>query len=113
MDRCVKTILNFFEKNYTIKDISVGRGAFRVLISCIISQRTRDANTERAARQLFSAAMTAKQIADMPVAKIAKLIKPCGFYKQKAKRIKQTAKEVVKLGSVPKTREELMKLPVF
>ncbi|MBI5332306.1 MAG: endonuclease III [Candidatus Aenigmarchaeota archaeon] len=113
MDRRIKTILGFFEKNYTIKDISVGRGAFRVLISCIISQRTRDANTERASRQLFAIANTPKQLAAMPVAKIAKLIKPCGFYRQKARRIKQTAGIIREKynDKVPKTREELMKLP--
>jgi len=52
-------------------------------------------------------------LAQLEEVKIRKLIYPVGFYKTKAKNLKSLAKIIIKKykGQVPKTREELMKLP--
>jgi endonuclease-3 len=86
---------------------------FRTLISCIISQRTKDETTGPAAERLFRAANTPQKMLKLPQRKIAKLIYPAGFYNQKAKHIKAACRHLIKhhSGRVPKTREELMKVP--
>jgi endonuclease-3 len=86
---------------------------FQVLISTVLSQRTRDENTEKASQRLFSKYKAAEQLASAPLKNIEQLIKPSGFYRVKAKRIKQISQILVKKyrGKVPQKFEELMKLP--
>lgn len=85
---------------------------FKVLIATVLSQRTRDENTEKAAKKLFSKYNTPKKLASAPLKEIEKLIKPAGFYKVKAKRIKKISKELIlKFNSkVPVSRELLLSL---
>jgi endonuclease-3 len=86
---------------------------FRVLISTILSQRTRDENTDRASSSLFAKYGTARVIAEAPVEEIEKLIRPAGFYRVKARKIQATARMVLRRygGKVPSTLEELLPLP--
>ena len=92
---------------------SNNRDIFRVLITTILSQRTRDENTEKAANALFSKANTPEKILKLSKKELEKLIKPSGPYRQKAKRIKAVSKIILEKykGKIPKTREELMELP--
>ena len=85
---------------------------FRVLISTVLSQRTRDENTEKASEDLFSRYGTPKQIAEAPVKELERLIKPSGFYRVKAARIKKISRQIVEEfgGKVPREREKLLKL---
>jgi len=112
----IKTILNYIEKKYG-EYINVSpmknQEIFELLIETILSQRTRDENSERAADQLLSVAKTPKQILKLSMEKLQNLIKVSGPYRQKAKRIKQISKIILEKykGKVPNTREELMKLP--
>ena len=64
---------------------------FRVLIGTILSQRTRDGNTAKAAAQLFGKYDTPEKLAGAPVKEVEQLIRPCGFYRTKARTIKKTA----------------------
>ncbi len=86
---------------------------FQLLIATILSQRTRDENTERAARRLFRVARAPLAILKLPNRKLQQLIKPSGFYRQKAKKIKQVSRIILEgyKGKVPNTREELLALP--
>jgi len=86
---------------------------FRTLISCILSQRTKDETTGPATERLFRLAKTPQEMVKLPQRKIAKTIYPVGFYNQKAKRIKQACEMLLEKynGRVPKTRAELMGLP--
>jgi len=110
-----KTILNFLEKRYG-KHIESHRmrnqKVFELLIETVLSQRTRDENSERAARQLFKIARTPRQISRLSMRELKKTIKISGPYRQKAKKIKQISKTILEnyKGEVPDTREELMKL---
>ena len=95
----------------TLKNVAeASRDPFRVLISCIISLRTKDEVTSKAAKRLFEQADTPEKMANLPSEKIAELIYPAGFYKTKAENIKELSKELVaKYHSiVPKTIEELL-----
>lgn len=86
---------------------------FKILISTILSQRTRDPMTEKATAQLFTKYKTPKAIADAPLSELEQLVKPSNFYKTKALRVKEVSQELVERfkGKVPDNFEELMSLP--
>jgi len=86
---------------------------FKVLIGCILSQRTKDEITNEAYTHLFSKFKNARDLAIANTNEIIELIKPVGFYKQKAERIKKICNILLEKynGKVPNDREELMKLP--
>jgi endonuclease-3 len=112
----IKIILDFLEKNYG-KDIDTSpmsnQEIFELLIETVLSQRTRDENSEKAADQLFSVANTPRKILKLSMKKLQNLIRISGPYRQKAKRIKQISKIILEKYNekVPDKREELMKLP--
>jgi endonuclease-3 len=86
---------------------------FKVLVSVMLSQRTRDENTLKVTEKLFSVLKTPRQIAEVNEKKLQKLIKSSGFYRMKAKHLKETSLEIVNKynGKVPDTLEELLTLP--
>jgi endonuclease-3 len=98
-----------------LKDISEVNSTdpFRVLICTILSQRTRDENTRRATRDLFSHYKNADELSKGRINVIEKLIKPSGFYHVKARRIKDVAKLVAKEyhGKVPDDINSLLSMP--
>ncbi len=86
---------------------------YYVLISTVISLRTKDDVTIKASRRLFDSASTPEDMLKLPVEEIEKLIYPAGFYKRKAIQIKEISKILVEKydGKVPSNAEELMALP--
>lgn len=89
--------------------VSKQRNPFLVLVSCILSLRTRDETTAKASGRLFSQARTPKAMAKLSARQIEKAIYPVGFYKTKAKRIKKIAGTIAEKG-MPRTFDELMQL---
>jgi endonuclease-3 len=85
---------------------------FVTLISCLLSLRTKDEVTEEATQRLLKDYHTPQQLSTMPTQKIEKLIYPVGFYKTKAKRIKEISATLLKdyHGAVPDDFDELLKL---
>lgn len=86
---------------------------FEVLIGTILSQRTRDEMTETATAQLFAKYPDVKALAAAETADVERLIRPVGFYHQKAPQIQRVSRILIeRYGSrVPSTYEELMSLP--
>jgi len=86
---------------------------FRVLISTILSQRTRDEKTEEASARLYARYATPQAIANAPVRELVDLIRPAGFYRQKAPKIREVSRILLERhgGRVPDTFEELLALP--
>ena len=84
---------------------------FKVLVSCILSLRTKDSITYPTSVKLFKIAGTPKKIASMPLQKLKKTIKQVNFYKTKAERIKKISRQVANKykGKVPDDFDELMK----
>jgi endonuclease-3 len=89
------------------------RDPFKVLIGCVLSQRTREENTDAACKALFTAASTPEQILGLPTLKLQRLIKPVGFAKKKALNIKRICRILLEKchGKVPADREPLLELP--
>lgn len=88
-------------------------GPFSILIGTILSARTRDENTTKIVKILFSKYKDAKQLANAKLRDVEKIIKPIGFYHVKAKRIIEVAKIIDSQykGKVPDNLEELVDLP--
>jgi endonuclease-3 len=86
---------------------------FRVLISTILSQRTKDENTHLASESLFSRFDTPEKLADADPSEVEFLIRSVGFYKQKAINIIQTSKIIRDQyhSNVPENIEDLTALP--
>lgn len=106
-------VLVWLEKRYSSGEDSTIAGKkwdpFLTLISCVLSQRSRDANTMKASEALFAVASTPQAIAALPLSRLEQLIRPSGPYRQKAARIKEISRAIAAGGGrVPKTREELM-----
>ena len=95
------------------KIASTTEDPFQVLISTILSQRTRDEMTEKASAQLFARYGTPAAIAAAPQAELVRLIRPVGFYNQKAGQIRKVSQALLDRhgGSVPRTYEALLELP--
>lgn len=95
------------------KPVVSSKDSFKVLISTVLSQRTRDANTAIATEQLFKEYKIPEQIASAPLKKIESLIKPAGFYKTKAKKIKSISKKLIQKynSKTPSDLETLTTLP--
>jgi len=85
---------------------------FAVLVSCIISLRTRDEVTKLASARLFTLAKLPAELLKLPNDKIEKAIYPAAFYRKKTKSLKDLCQVLVKeySGEVPDKLEELLKL---
>lgn len=107
----VLKIIQILNRKYKIKTSQ--SNPFQTLITCILSQRTKDEITRSAAKRLLIIANKPEKILKLHTQKIAKLIYPVGFYNQKAKRIKKICQILMRKygGQVPRTRQELLQLP--
>jgi endonuclease-3 len=118
MDRKEKArrLLRFLKRRYFGRHGAVeesSESVFEVLVSCVLSQRTKDEKTEIASARLFRKANTPQKILKLSPKELVSLIKPAGFYNQKAKKIRALSKILIDKydGIVPDTRDELMELP--
>lgn len=86
---------------------------FFVLVSTVLSQRTRDENTRRASEKLFKVYKTPSELAIAPLKRIEALIKEAGFYRVKAKYVKELSKAIAEDfdGRTPDNIEDLITLP--
>lgn len=87
------------------------RDPYKVLISTLISLRTKDEVTMDASRRLFKLAHTPQKMCELPVRAIEKAVFPAGFYKTKARTIKQISRALVDDhgGVVPDSVDELLR----
>ncbi len=89
------------------------RDPFQILISCLLSLRTKDEVTDVASARLFQLARTPTAMLRLPTSRIAKTIYPVGFYRTKARTIKRICRLLLARyhGRVPNTLDELLALP--
>jgi endonuclease-3 len=89
------------------------RDPFAVLVSTIISSRTKDEVTAQASTRLLRRAPSARQLARLSPAQIARLIYPAGFYRVKAEHLRKAAVILLQRhqGRVPSGMTELLALP--
>lgn len=84
---------------------------FKVLISCIISLRTKDEVTARASARIFALAQTPEEMAELSADEISQRIYPAGFYRTKAEQIVLLSRKLVQeyRGTVPDDIDELLR----
>lgn len=89
------------------------RDPFEILVSTVLSLRTKDEVTREASLRLFAEGGTPSEILALTEERIARLIYPVGFYKTKAKRLRQICRDLLDKyqGSVPADLDELLTLP--
>lgn len=116
IDRFVAAIeANYRQWNPPIITFIANRGAtpFEILVSTLLSLRTKDEVTSVAADRLLSAARTPEALIKLTPQEIERLIYPVGFYPTKAKRLLSISRILLNRygGNVPDTLEELTALP--
>jgi endonuclease III len=86
---------------------------FKVLVTTILSARTKDETTTEVTRRLFKIIDKPADLRKISLKKLEKLIFPIGFFRTKAKHLKQLPIMMDKLfdGQVPDTIDDLCKLP--
>ncbi len=116
IDRFVATIeSNYRQWNPPIITFIANRGAspYEVLVSTLLSLRTKDEVTGVAAQRLLAVARTPEAMLTLTPQEIEKCIYPVGFYPTKARRLLSISRILLDRygGKVPGTLEELTALP--
>ncbi len=93
--------------------VSRSESPFAILVATLLSARTQDTVTVPAVERLLKVAPTPDELAALDEDGIARLIYPVGFYRTKARHLKELARVLVERygGRVPDTLEELTRLP--
>ena len=88
------------------------RDAFRILIACLLSLRTKDRTTADASRRLFALASDPTSMLRLSLRRIERAIYPVGFYRTKAKQIREICRRLLTEydGRVPDSLEDLLTL---
>ena len=116
LDGMQKTMMAVKPPRYTalegLHKIQAAR-PFRILIATVLSARTKDENTTKAADKLFKVYGTPKKLANAKVKDVEKMIKSVGFYHVKARRIIEVANIILTKyhGKVPPDMDKLVEIP--
>jgi endonuclease-3 len=88
------------------------RNPFELLIATVLSAQCTDEKVNEVTPQLFRRYPTPEALADADPTQLEALIRPTGFYRQKAKSLLASSRELAERfgGEVPKTMEELTSL---
>ena len=87
--------------------------AFDLLIATILSAQCTDVKVNQVTEDLFKKYRSAKDYAEADISELEEMIRPTGFYRNKAKSLQKCCQEIVSRfgGKVPQTLEELVTLP--
>jgi endonuclease III len=110
------TVLSILQRHYGGKTMLASMASetpFQVLISTVLSARSRDETTIVISKRLFKAYPTAEALRKAPIQRLESLVKSSGFYRVKAARIKEISQALVDRfdGVVPDDYERLLSLP--
>ena len=110
----VREIIKRLKKTYPDAKIALNfKNPLQLLVATILSAQCTDERVNEVTKDLFKKYKTAKDFAEADLDELAEDIKSTGFYRQKAKYIKECCKILVEKynGEIPKTMEELLELP--
>lgn len=88
------------------------RNPFELLVATILSAQCTDVRVNKVTPALFEAYPTPELMAEAPIQELEELIRSTGFYRNKAKALKESSKIIVEKhgGEVPDAMEELLEL---
>jgi endonuclease-3 len=89
-----------------------GRDSFLILISCLLSLRTKDTISLPISLILFRYARTPQELLKIPEKKLEKIIYSIGFYRRKAHLLHSVSRDIITRfeGKVPNTLKELISI---
>ena len=95
-----------------VTKISRQRNPFMVLVSCLLSLRTRDEITDAASKRLFALANSPKKLLRLDPKQVEKIIYPVAFYRNKTLRLYEISGALIddNGGKVPDTLDQLLRL---
>jgi len=118
-DRSINNIIDILQKELTLGTMPIvshlaaaQHDPFVILISTLLSLRTKDEVTAVATEKLLALASTPQEMLKLSLAKIARIIYPVGFYRIKARTIHHVCRELIeRFGSkVPNNLDELLSI---
>ena len=89
----IREILKRLNEVYDIR-VFHNRDPYRVLVRTILSQRTRDENTDQATDALFEVYPDVYAVAEAPVEHVEELVRQAGFYRVKSRRILSSSRQI-------------------
>ncbi len=112
-DEMISTLKNYLKDQVpVVTRISQSKegGPFLILVSTLLSLRTKDETTDKAMVQLTKRAKTPVEILDLSEEELESIIYPVGFYRNKAKTLKNVSRIILDKygGKVPDTLDELL-----
>jgi len=118
-DRQINSIIKVLKKELELGELPIvshlaenQRDPFVILISTLLSLRTKDEVTAVATERLFALASTPQEMLQVPLAKIARTIYPVGFYRVKARTIHHVCRELISRfnSKVPDDLDDLLSI---
>lgn len=113
LDQIVRILkVQYLNNLSALENVSRSRDPYRVLISCLLSLRTKDEVTAVASKRLFARASTPETMVQLTKEELEALIYPVGFYHRKAEQIREISRTLIDEhdSNVPDTLDELLKL---
>lgn len=110
----VQTLIKELRKLYPDAECALHhKNPFQLLLATILSAQCTDEKVNQVTPALFERYRTPKDFARADLTELEQMIRPTGFFKNKAKSLQGAAKTIVEehAGEVPQTLEELVKLP--
>ena len=110
----VGPILELLDRHYPEAHVTLDfTNPLEMLVATILSAQCTDVRVNQVTPALFNKYPTAADYARAPLAELEEMIRPTGFFRNKAKSIKSLCEELLKSygGEVPASLEELVKLP--
>lgn len=89
-----------------------GKNPFLVLISCLLSLRTKDTVSLPASHRLFSIAQSPQTMLRIPIKQLEKIIYPVAFYRKRSEQLHTVCKDLIERfdGKVPSSEEDLLSI---
>ncbi len=109
----IKKILEILESTYPGVKTALGhRNPLELMIATILSAQCTDERVNRVTKTLFQKLRTAKDFVEVPLSDLEEMVRPTGFYRNKAKSIKGCCEALVEkhAGKVPDNMEALVQL---
>lgn len=116
----IKRVMQVLEKHFNYTERTTlnrmrkdeNKDPFKILISCLLSLRSRDETTEKISNELFKIAETPKEIISLQLGRLEGIIYSTGHYHKKALTLKHVSKELLERfnGHVPEIKEELLSI---
>ncbi len=110
----VRKILKILRSTYPdVKTALDHKNPLEMLISTILSAQCTDVRVNQVTKTLYKKLRTAKDFAQISVSDLEEIIRPTGFFRNKAKNIKACCRALVEKhdGNVPDDMEALLRLP--